>query len=223
MRILLVASDNQLLNRLIFEFKNVFIVDTAKEASKAISLSESTYYDAIIVDATLLDIEGLELCKMMREFGVESPTALLSGRDDRSDRVMCFDAGVDVVLPRCACSEEISAQVKVLTRRNGSQSNCRTLLKFGNITLDTKNKLFYINENLIYLRRKEFDLLEYLLIHHGRPVPKEELLEHVWEKGLDVLSNTVEVHIRSVRTKLEREAGVKIIKTHRGFGYEIET
>ena len=73
------------------------------------------------------------------------------------------------------------------------------------------------------LRRKEDDLLEYLMLHCGRAVSKEEILEHVWESGLDTISNTVEVHIRNIRNKFEENFGTSLIKTYRGFGYEIET
>jgi DNA-binding response OmpR family regulator len=223
MRILIVSGDNNLFEKLTNKFRNLFVVDTACAASKAIGLSESNFYDSIVVDSVLRDIEGLELCRMMRECGVDSPTAFLSGKEDRSDRLMCFDAGVDVIIPRYADIEEILAQVNALVRRNGSKSNGKHILKIGNISLDMKNRKFYLNSRCVYLRRKEFDLMEYLMVHKGRPVSKEELLEHVWEKGLDVMSNTVEVHIRSVRRKFEAEVGVGLVKTHRGFGYEIET
>ena len=223
MRILIVSGDNNLFEKLIYRLRDSFVVDTAKEAKKAVILSESNYYDSILVDSVLEDVGGLELCRMMREYGVDSPTAFLSGKEDCSDRLMCFDAGVDVIISRYAEIEEIIAQVNALIRRNGINSNGKYILKIGNISLDMKKRKFYLNSRCVYLRRKEFDLMEYLMIHKDRSVSKEELLEHVWERGLDVMSNTVEVHVRSVRKKFEAEVGVRVVKTHRGFGYEIET
>jgi DNA-binding response OmpR family regulator len=223
MRILLVSSDNKLIEKLSLDLRDCYIVDVAKKAVEAVNLSETTYYDSIVVDTFLDDIEGLELCKMMREYEVESPTAFLSSKEDRSDRVMCLDAGIDVIIPRNAGIEEILCQIHALVRRNGNNKNSKNILKVRNISLDMKNRIFYIDGKCLHLRRKEFDLMEYLMINKGRSVSKEELLEHVWEKGLDVMSNTVEVHIRCLRKKFENILGDKVIKTNRGFGYEIET
>ncbi len=223
MRILLVSSDNKLIEKLNLNLRGCYIVDTARGASQAVSLSETNYYDSIVVDTYLDDIEGLELCKMIRDYDVDSPTAYLSNKEDRSDRVMCLDAGIDVIIPRYAGVEEILGQIHALARRNGNHKNGRNVLKIRNISLDMKNRIFYIDGRCLHLRRKEFDLMEYLMINKGRAVSKEELLEHVWEKGLDVMSNTVEVHIRSLRKNFESMLGEKIIRTNRGFGYEIET
>ena len=221
MRILLVSNDNKLIKKLNLDLRDCYIVDIAKKALEAVTLSETVYYDSIVVDTFLDDIEGLELCKMIREYEVESPTAFLSSKEDRSDRVMCLDAGIDVIIPRNAAIEEILGQIHALVRRNGTHKNGKNVLKFGHISLDMKNRIFYIDGICIHLRRKEFDLMEYLMINNGRAVSKEELLEHVWEKGLDVMSNTVEVHIRCLRKKLENVMGEKVIRTNRGFGYEI--
>lgn len=221
MRILLVSNDNKLIKKLNLDLRDCYIVDIAKKALEAVTLSETVYYDSIVVDTFLDDIEGLELCKMIREYEVESPTAFLSSKEDRSDRVMCLDAGIDVIIPRNAAIEEILGQIHALIRRNGTHKNGKNVLKFGHISLDMKNRIFYIDGICIHLRRKEFDLMEYLMINNGRAVSKEELLEHVWEKGLDVMSNTVEVHIRCLRKKLENVMGEKVIRTNRGFGYEI--
>lgn len=223
MRILLVSNDNKLIKKLNLDLRDCYIVDIAKKAVEAVNLSETNYYDSIVVDTFLEDIEGLELCKMIREYEVESPTAFLSSKDDRSDRVMCLDAGIDVIIPRSAGIEEILGQIHALVRRNGNHKNSKNLLKIGSISLDMKNRIFYINDRCTRLRRKEFDLIEYLMINKGRPISKEELLEHVWERGLDVMSNTVEVHIRCLRKKFEDTIGDNVIKTNRGFGYEIET
>jgi DNA-binding response OmpR family regulator len=221
MRILLVSNDNKLIKKLNLDLRDCYIVDIAKKALEAVTLSETVYYDSIVVDTFLDDIEGLELCKMIREYEVESPTVFLSSKEDRSDRVMCLDAGIDVIIPRNAAIEEILGQIHALVRRNGTHKNGKNVLKFGHISLDMKNRIFYIDGICIHLRRKEFDLMEYLMINNGRAVSKEELLEHVWEKGLDVMSNTVEVHIRCLRKKLENVMGEKVIRTNRGFGYEI--
>ena len=223
MRILLAGINKGIIKELTLKLKSVFVVDTASSASKALILSESTYYDSIIIGPSLSDMDGMELCRTMRNCDVNSPIALLSDKENSSDRVMGFDAGVDVMISDKASIDEIILQTNVLARRNGNHNNCENFLKWGNIKLDVKNKKFYANDNFIYLRRKEFDLLEYLMINRGKPISKEEILDHVWERGIDVLSNTVEVHVRSIRVKFEKAANSRIIKTHRGFGYEIDS
>ncbi len=223
MRILLVSSDNKLIEKLNLYLRDCYLVDIAKRALEAISLSETTYYDSIVIDTCLDSIEGSELCKMLREYEVDSPTLFLSSKEDRSDRVMCLDAGIDVIIPRNANIEEILGHIHALVRRNGNHQNGKNILKVRNISLDMKNRIFYIDEKCHHLRRKEFDLMEFLMINKGRSVSKEEILEHVWDRGLDVMSNTVEVHVRCLRRKFEDLIGEKVIVTNRGFGYEIET
>jgi len=223
MRLLIIGSNKEDTEKLIEAFEDYFIIDTASDSAKSIYLSESNCYDTIIVNSPIEDIDSLEVCRMIRSLKVDSPILYLTDNESRGDSVMSYDAGVDVILFKPINTEEVIAQVRVLTRRNGSNKNCSNQISFGNITLDMKSKKFMVSNNPIFLRRKEYDLLEYLMINRGRTISKEEILEHVWEKGLDVFSNTVEVHVRNLRIKFKETFGINIIKTYRGFGYEIET
>lgn len=223
MRILLIGGNKKDTEFLEEAFKHSYVVDTAQGSSEAIFLSESNCYDSIIVDDPIEDLDSLEICRIIRSLKIESPILLLTESKNCSDRVMGYDSGVDVILFKPINTEEIGAQLKVLTRRNGNNKNCSNILSVGDITLDMKSKKFLICGEPVPLRRKEYDLLEYLMINNGRTISKEELLEHVWEKGLEVFSNTVEVHVRNIRIKFKEKYDVNIIKTYRGFGYEIKT
>lgn len=223
MRLLFVESDRRIIKELIPRLRDSYITDTAYNSYKALVLSESNPYDVILIDNEICDVEGSELCRMLREIDIDSPIVLLLSKKDDRSVVKSLDAGADVVIMKPYSVEEVVAQINVLARRNSNNKNCMNIIEAGKVCLDMKNKVVYVGGIRIYLRRKEFDLLEYLAIHRGRIVSKEEILEHVWEKGIFVFCNTVEVHVRSIRIKFINEAGINIIKTYRGFGYEIET
>jgi len=223
MRLLLIGSNKKDIGNLVQAFNKFYIIDVASNAAKSIFLSECNSYDSIILDSVIDGMGALELCRMMRNLKIDSPLVLLSEDRNKENRVMSYDCGADAVLFKPVGVDEVVAQVNVLTRRNGNYKNCCNILKSGDLALDMKNKKFFVKEMPIDLRRKEYDLLEYLMINRGRILSKEKILEHVWEKGLDVFSNTVEVHVRNIRIRFKERFGVCVIRTHRGFGYEIET
>jgi len=218
-----VESDRRIIKELIPRLRDSYITDTAYNSYNALVLSESNPYDTILIDDECCDIEGSELCRMLREIDIDSPIALLLSKKDGKSVVRSLDAGADVVIQKPFSVDEVIAQINVLARRNSNNKNCMNTIKVGKVCFDMKNKVVYVGGIRVYLRRKEFDLLEYLAIHRGRIISKEEILEHVWERGMFVFCNTVEVHVRSIRLKFLNEAGINIIKTYRGFGYEIET
>ncbi len=223
MRLLFVEGDRRIIKELVPLLRELFIIDTAYCSTKALVLSEANFYDVILLDDDMYGMKGLELCRMMREIDIDSPILLIINENDKENRLMGFDAGADVIIQKPLISEEVVAQINVLARRNGKARNSSNLIRIGNMCLDMKDKLVQFGDCPIELRRKEFDLLEYLAINHGRIISKEEILEHVWEKGLFIFSNTVEVHVRGIRLKFMKGAGARVIKTCRGFGYKIET
>jgi DNA-binding response OmpR family regulator len=223
MRLLLVVSDKSYLKEILPVFRKHFVVDVANEALEALHLSEFSCYDSILVDSSLNDISALELCRMIRDLEIEHPIIYLSQSIDCPDRVRALDTGVDVMIRKPVKVEELMAQIKVLTRRSANHTNSCGIVKFGDLCLDMKKNKFYVNDKEVVLRRREYDLLQYLMIHRGKIISKEELLEHVWDRGIEIFSNTVEVHILNIRMKFREIGMANIIKTHRGFGYEIDS
>ncbi|MFZ2663848.1 MAG: response regulator transcription factor [Patescibacteria group bacterium] len=221
MRLLLIEDDKNLLKDVIDEAEKNYIVDVVSSGSDGAYLSQVNDYDVMVVDSNLPDIDGVEVCKMTRDADVNTPILLLSEDSESSHRVKSLDAGADVTFPKPVNVDEFMAQLRALSRRNGMLSHS-SVIKVGKVEVDFKKKQAYVNKKPILLRRKEFDLLEYLLLNKGRVVSKEEILEHVWDQGIYVFSNTVEVHIKSLRGRLSRFAGKKFIKTVRGFGYKID-
>ena len=224
MRLLFVACNESKMDELCDGLKSSFVVDTVTTGSEATCLSESLCYDSIIIASSLNDIGGIELCGVMRGLGIKSPIILISDNFESADRVASLNSGVDVVIQKPVSVEEVKAQINVLARRVGKDLvHCRDVIKSGRLSLNMNDRRVFVDGKEFPLRRKEYDLLEYLMLHCGRAVSKEEILEHVWESGLDTISNTVEVHIRNIRNKFEENFGTSLVKTYRGFGYEIET
>jgi len=220
MRILLIEDDKDLLADVLTEVEKDYVVDVAYNGVDGAYMSQINDYDVLVVDSSLPDIDGVEVCRNARKEKVTTPIILLSKNPDPQDRVMSLDAGADVNLQKPLNLLEFKAQLRALARR-ANMSACGSDLKVGRLEVDFRNKQVLARGKILPLRRKEFDLLEYLLVNRGRIVSKEELLEHVWEKGIYVFSNTVEVHVRSLRYKFLKTIGKKLILTIRGFGYKI--
>jgi DNA-binding response OmpR family regulator len=221
MRILLVNDDLDYINGYIAEIEKDYVVDVAYTAGEGAYMSEVNDYDVIVVDCNLPDQGGISLCKEVREANIHSPILFLADYEDRSTRISCLRDGANVCFPKDASSEELVEQIKAILklrhRYNGSSK-----IVIGDLTVDLVLQEVYTLRGKIQLRKKEFALLEYLLLNKGKIVSKEELLDHIWLDGILVKSNSLEVHIKNLRTKLDVVQGRSVIKTVRGFGYKIE-
>ena len=203
------------------EAEKSYIVDVAYNGVEGTYLSQVNDYDAIVVDYVLPDMDGIEVCRVTRSANVETPILFLSSKEDKNVKISSLDAGADSFVVKPLDPSEFLAELRALIRRktNGISDGC---IKYGKIFLDAKNREVRIDDKPVSLRRKEYDILEYLVFNKGKVVSKEELLEHVWRDGVYILSNTVEVHVKSLRDKLERYAGSRMIKTVPGFGYRLD-
>lgn len=220
MRILLVDEDKEFLDCILSEVEKDYVVDIAHNGTEGTSLSQINDYDVMVVSDVLSDMNGFDVCKEVRIANVTTPIIYLSNTNEMSKKVVGLDSGADVYLVKPVSCSAFKAQIRALIRRK-NQLNGGRLLEAGDIKMDLRMKVVSIRGEEVKLRRKEYDLLEYLMLNKNNVVSKEEILEHVWEKGIYVFSNTVEVHIRTLREKLYRY-GVNNIRTVRGFGYKFE-
>jgi len=221
MRILLVEDDKDFLDDVLTEVERDYIVDVAYSGVEGTYLSQINDYDVMLVDATLPDMDGTEICRLTRDADIKTPIILFHDNCETGSNVMSLDAGADVNMQKPINILEVKAQVRALARRNNLVTD-GCVIKVGKLEVDCRQRQVSSRGKALRLRRKEFDLLEYLVINRKRVVSKEEILEHVWEKGIYVFSNTVEVHIKSLRGRFEKFVGKKIIRTVRGFGYKID-
>lgn len=192
-----------------------FAVDLAFDGESGYDLASSEDYDLIILDILLPGINGLDICKKLREQKIHTPILILTAKGQVSDKVEGLNAGADDYLTKPFAFEELLARARALIRR--PKDSLGTILSCGDLSLDTLGFVVKRKDKQINLSSKEFALLEYLLRHKNQVLTKEQIISHVWDYDADVLPNTVEVYIGYLRTKI----GSDLIQTVRGFGYKL--
>ncbi|MDU1763274.1 MULTISPECIES: response regulator transcription factor [Anaerococcus] len=218
MKILIVEDEKILNNTINKSLKDAgYEVESAFDGFDAMEMIEIESYDLIVLDLNLPNMDGMEILKNLRKEDVETKVLILSARSQIQDKVEGLDAGANDFLQKPFHLDELKARVRSLTRRNFIQNN--TELSFDKIKFDSKNRTIFIDEKELKLTRKESGILEYLLLNQGRPVSQEELIDHVWDSSVDLLSNSIRVHISALRKKLKQELGYDPIENRIGIGY----
>jgi two-component system, OmpR family, response regulator len=194
-----------------------YAVDLVHDAEDGQTYAETEEYDMIVLDRMLPDgRDGLDICRKLRQNGNTTPVLMLTARDAISDRVQGLDDGADDYLIKPFSFDELIARLRALKRRPKEVIDAE--LQFGNIIINTTAKSVIKAGKAVQLSRKEYALLEYLAHHPGQTMSKDQIINHVWDFDSDILPNTVEVFIRSLRKKI----GADTIETIRGFGYRIK-
>ena len=194
-------------------------VDTAFDGEEAMEIISTDSYDLIILDLNLPGMDGLDILKNMRENDNETNVLILSARGGLNDKIEGLDSGANDYLCKPFHFEELEARVRSLTRRRTVQNNI--VLECGEISLNTKTRTAFAKGEEVLLTRKELAILEYLILHQGRPVSQEELIEHVWDSSVDSFSNSIRVHISALRKKIRTALGYDPITNRVGQGYVI--
>ena len=194
-------------------------VDTAFDGEEAMDIISTDSYDLIILDLNLPGMDGLDILKNMRASDNETNVLILSARGGLNDKIEGLDSGANDYLCKPFHFEELEARVRSLTRRRTVQNNI--VLECGEISLNTKTRTAFAKGEEIALTRKELAILEYLILHRGRPVSQEELIEHVWDSSVDSFSNSIRVHISALRKKIRTALGYDPITNRVGQGYVI--
>ena len=195
-------------------------VDACGDGETASEYLAVEYYDLVLLDLNLPKIDGMTLLRNFRKENQETPVLILSARSEINDKVEGLDAGANDYLSKPFHLAELEARIRSLTRRQFIQRD--VCLQCGKITYDTKSRIATVDGVAINLTRKETGVLEYLMLHQGRPVSQEELIEHVWDSSVDSFSNSIRVHISALRKKLRAVLGYDPIRNRIGEGYEIE-
>ncbi len=216
---ILIVEDEQILNDTINKSlkKSGYEVESAFDGIDAMEMIEIESYDLIILDLNLPHMDGMEILKNLRKEDEETKVLILSARSQIKDKVEGLDAGANDFLQKPFHLDELKARVRSLTRRNFIQN--QTNLTFDKIKFDSKKRTTFVDEKELKLTRKESGILEYLLLNQGRPVSQEELIDHVWDSSVDLLSNSIRVHISALRKKLKSELGYDPIENRIGIGY----
>lgn len=198
-----------------------YVVDIAYDGEEGYDLASEGSYDVVILDRMLPLMDGMTLCKRLREENIHTPVLMLTAKGEIENRVEGLNAGADDYLTKPFAFSELLARIKALARRP-KQTFVQSLL-IENLLLDTHTFTVKRGEIPITLSRKEFSLLEYLMRHPGQIVTKEQIIENVWNYDSDVLPNTVEVYMGYLRNKIDKivPAQKPLIHTVRGFGYKL--
>lgn len=219
---ILIVDDDKDLSFIISETlkKYSFIPTAAFSAEMAYDLLEKNTYNIVILDINLPDSSGFEICKEIRKMS-KVPIIFASARSSVTDKVDGLDMGGDFYLSKPYTLKELVATVNALVRRcYGSEDR---IIEFGNIKINIDSRTVYRNNQLIQLSLKEFDLLSYMAQNQNKALKKETLLSEVWGTFSTVELQTLTVHIRWLREKLEDDpANPKYIKTVRSVGYMLE-
>jgi DNA-binding response OmpR family regulator len=198
-------------------------VDSALNGREGLRLANKNKYDAIILDLGLPDISGLDVCMELRRANIQTPILILSATQDANTKVALFEAGADDFLTKPFSIAELRARLFALLKRGNFSASTGSLhlLKVGNLTLDPLSQRVERSGKPIKLRRKEFEILEYLMRNRNNIVTRSMIMDNVWDSDSSSWNSTINVHIKRVRDKVDRPYKRKLIKTAYGLGYTI--
>jgi two-component system response regulator MprA len=191
-------------------------VDVASDGGDAFDVMAAAAPDALIVDVLMPRVDGLELCRRLREAGDRTPILILTARHLVSDRVAGLDAGADDYLVKPFALEELLARIRALLRRTTGPLDTLT---FTDVTLDRGSRIVARNGRAIETTRTEFALLELFMRNPRQVLTRDLIFERVWGYEIGANSNSLEVYVGYLRRKLEAEGGSRLIHTVRGVGY----
>jgi two-component system OmpR family response regulator len=194
-------------------------VDVAGDGSDALEWAGTYPYDLVILDVILPGMDGVAVCRALRERGSKMPILMLTALDAIEDRVAGLDAGADDYLAKPFAGAELLARVRALRRRGAGEA--APLLRVGDLELDPAAREVHRGGKGIRLTSKEFALLEVLARHPGQVFPQDRLIDAVWDADFTAESNVVEVYIRSLRRKIDGGRRDGLIETVRGAGYRL--
>ena len=178
-------------------------------------------FDLFIIDIMLPGINGIDLCKEIRKELPDMPIIMLTALGTTDDKVEGFDAGANDYLVKPFDFRELYVRIKELLKRSAKTNNTveRVLLKAADLEMNLRTKMVQRNNKEIHLTRKEFKLLEYMMINKGRVLSRAEIAANVWDTSFDTGTNFIDVYINYLRKKVDKEHDVKLIQTRPGVGF----
>lgn len=222
MKILVVDDEKLLVKGIKFNLQNEgYQVECAYDGATAVELARSGNFDLIILDLMMPEMDGLEACMRIREFS-NVPIIMLTARSEDTDKIIGFESGADDYVTKPFNILELKARIRAMLRRAGSSTQGKTdsTITVGDITLDTEQRIAIRDGVSVDLTAKEYDLIELLMKNPRRVYSRENLMNVVWGYSYTGDYRTVDVHIRRLREKLERNsAEPEYILTKWGVGY----
>ena len=218
MHLLVIEDERVLCETIVRSLRRLaYSVDHCYDGDKALELLGTERYDLVLLDLNLPGKDGMTVLRTFRQRDRKTPVLILSARSEVKDKVEELDAGANDYLSKPFHLAELEARIRSLTLRQFTQQD--VLLTFKALSFDTRSRTATVNGQTLALTRKETGILEYLMVHQGRPVSQEELMEHVWDNSVDSFSNSIRVHISALRKKLRTALGYDPIRNRIGEGY----
>lgn len=198
-----------------------FTVDVAYDGKSALDKIEiEEAYDLVILDIMIPEIDGMTLLKKIREDGYKMPVLMLTAREGVDDKIRSLDLGADDYLTKPFDFRELLARIRAITRRGKDSEN--SILKVDNLIIDRNSHKVARDGKEMELTKKEYEILEYLLLNKGRVIPKTELENHLWDENAKLWSDPVRTHVKNLRKKIDKGFKKKLVLTVRGIGYQIK-
>jgi len=223
-RILVVDDEPAVQNALLRALRlERYEVAQAADGLEALERLGARAYEAVILDIAMPRVDGLEVCRRLRELGDTTPVLMLTARGEVDDRVAGLDAGADDYLAKPFALRELLARVRALLRRAGEEDGQEELLAFEDLRLDLRAHEARRGERMLQLTRTEFLLLEMFMRHPRQVLTRSAIFEHVWGYDFGSSSNSLGVYMGYLRRKTEVAAEPRLLHTVRGVGYVLRT
>lgn len=225
-RILVVEDEPSIVTLIKFNLEQAgFFVLTAEDGNTGLQLAVDEKPDLIVLDIMLPGMDGIEICKALRQEKNMTPIVMLTARDDELDKVLGLELGADDYLTKPFSPRELIARIKAVLRRTkqDDKPEIENRMTIGELTIDTEKYEVALRGKPLELTPKEFELLLFLANHQGKVLSRDQLLNGVWDFEYDGDTRIVDVHVSHLREKIEDDTKQpKYIKTIRGFGYKME-
>ena len=215
MRLLVVEDEHSLREDIARKLRlSGYEVDACADGEAALEALAAERYDLVLLDLNLPKVDGMQVLRTLRRHDLETCVLILSARSEIADKVEGLDAGANDYLSKPFHLAELEARVRSLTRRKFIQQD--VCLCCGRLSFNTRSRVAAVDGQTLALTRKESGVLEYLLLHQGRPVSQEELIEHVWDGSVDSFSNSIRVQYLCLRKSCGRRWATTHPQPHRG-------
>ena len=217
MKLLIVEDNKSLQNVLVKGFKKFgYTVDAATDGEEALDLFFSNLYSLVVLDLNLPLLDGLEVLREIRNSQQETPVLILSARSEVEEKVTGLDLGANDYVAKPFHFSELEARVRALLRRDFKTAD--TIIEIEAVKIDTAAKRVFIADKEVVLPKKEYAILEHLVLNRGKSITSAELIDYIWESETEDAFNSLRVHFSNLRKKLPAE----FIKNARGRGYYVE-